>query len=35
MSAITADTLCTKCGTKWEHIKESGVGGHGSTWSVE
>jgi hypothetical protein len=27
--------VCTKCGAKWQHIKESGVGGHGSTWSLE
>ena len=26
---------CSVCGAKWLHISESGVGGHGSSWSRE
>jgi len=27
--------VCRLCGAKWEHLVESGVGGHGSFWTQE
>lgn len=25
--------VCRLCGAKWEHLVESGLGGHGSFWT--
>ena len=27
--------VCTLCGGEWQHLEESGVGGHGSFWTLK
>ena len=30
---VRTEYRCPVCGVRWEHLSESGVGGHGSFWT--